>query len=199
MKVIGITGGIGCGKSEVCRYLQKKYDAEIIMADDVARDVTRPGTSCHGKLIELLGDDCFLEDGSLDRKKTGAVAFKNPDILHAMNDIIHPAVWDEIQKRLKEAQEAQKKLAVIEAALLVGSSYREICSEFWYIYADKDVRIERLMQSRKMEPDRVLDIMKNQPTEEEFRNACEFTLDNSGDFSATSAMIDKRIAKGESI
>jgi dephospho-CoA kinase len=199
MKIIGITGGIGCGKSEVCRYLKRKYGAQIIMADDVAHEVTQPGTKCCERLKELFGDGYFLEDGSLDRKKTGALVFKRPGLLKKMNGIIHPAVWDEINARLKAAQAAGKGLAVIEAALLVGSNYRQICSEFWYIYADRDVRIKRLIESRDITKEKALDVMKNQISEEEFRAGCDFTVDNSGDFEETARRIDERLLKGNDL
>lgn len=196
MKVIGLTGGIGSGKSEVCRYLKNKYGAEIMMADDVAHEVTEPGSKCWERLKELFGDDYFLEDGSLDRKKAGALAFRQPEILQKMNEIIHPAVWDEIQERLAKAKKAEKKLAVIEAALLVGSRYREICHEFWYIYADRKTRIKRLAESRNISEEKALDVMKNQLSDEEFKAACEFTADNSGDFADTAKQIDEHLSKG---
>ena len=196
MKVIGLTGGIGSGKSEVCRYLKNKYGAEIMMADDVAHEVTEPGSKCWERLKELFGEDYFLEDGSLDRKKAGALAFRQPEILQKMNEIIHPAVWDEIQERLAKAKKAGKKLAVIEAALLVGSRYREICHEFWYIYADRKTRIKRLAESRNISEEKALDVMKNQLSDEEFKAACEFTADNSGDFADTAKQIDEHLSKG---
>lgn len=196
MEVIGLTGGIGSGKSEVCRYLEKKYGAEIIMADDVAHEVTGPGTDCWKQLKYLFGEEYFLEDGSLDRKKAGALAFRRPEILSQMNGIIHPAVWDEIQKRLAEAEKSGKRLAVIEAALLVGSRYRQICREFWYIYADRTVRIKRLKESRNISEEKAADVMKNQLSDEEFRAACEFTADNSGDFADTAKQIDEHLSRG---
>ena len=196
MEVIGLTGGIGSGKSEVCRYLEKRYSAEIIMADDVAHEVTEPGTDCWKQLKELFGEEYFLPDGRLDRKKAGALAFRQPEILGKMNGIIHPAVWDEIQERLAEAEKAGKKLAVIEAALLVGSRYRQICREFWYIYADRDVRIKRLKESRNISKEKAAAVMKNQLSDEEFKAACEFTADNSGDFADTAKQIDEHLSKG---
>ncbi len=195
MYIIGITGGIGSGKSLVCEYLQKDFDAEIIMADNVAHDVMKPGTDCHKKLRELFADEYFLSDGSLNRKKAGSLAFKNPDILDAMNNIIHPAVWDEIQVRLKEAENTGKKLAVIEAALLIGSRYRDICSEFWYIYSDVDKRLERLISSRDITVEKAKDVMRNQLSDDEFKSACDFTVNNSGDFEKTKEQIKKHLSE----
>ena len=196
MQIIGITGGIGCGKSEVCRYLKEKYDAEIIMADDVAHEVTEPGTKCNESLRELFGDEFFLEDGRLDRKKAGTVAFKDPEILKQMNGIIHPAVWVEICGRLEKAKRGGKRLAIIEAALLVGSRYREICAEYWYIYAEKSVRLKRLTASRDISVEKALSVMDNQLSEGEFKAACDFTVDNSGEFGETARQIDEHILKG---
>ncbi len=195
MYIIGITGGIGCGKSLVCEYLGRDYDAEVIMADDVAHDVMKPGTKCNKSLRKLFGDEYFLDDGSLNRKTAGALAFKNPDILEAMNNIIHPAVWDEIQDRLARAENAGKKLAVIEAALLIGTKYKDICEEFWYIYSDTETRLERLVSNRGITAERAKDVMKNQLSDDEFKNACDFTVDNSGDFEDTKEQIKKHLSK----
>lgn len=194
MKVIGITGGIGSGKSEICRYLKDKYEAEIIMADDVGHEVTEPGTDCNGKLRKTLGDEFFLQDGTMDRKQVGAAVFSNPELLEKINSIIHPAVMDEIVKRLGAAKQSGKRLAVIEAALLVGSPYRQLCDEFWYIYADRDVRLKRLAEGRDMDESRALAVMDNQLSDEEFEKGCDFTADNSRDFDYTVRQIDKRIA-----
>ena len=194
MKILGITGGIGCGKSEVCGYLKRKYGAVVILADNVAHELMEPGTDCYEKLCALFGAEYLLEDGHLNRKKIGDLVFKEHSLLEQMNRIVHPAVWDEINGRIQAARQEGKTLLILEAALLVGSAYRQICDEFWYIYAREDVRISRLLASRNLTEEKARDVMARQCTEEEFRAGCDFTVDNSGEFSETEKQIDSRMS-----
>ncbi len=196
MKVIGMTGGIGCGKSAVCRYLEKEYHAQIIYSDQVAHELMEPGTDCYRRLRELFGEAYLLPDGHLDRKKIGDAAFKDPQLIARMNEIVHPAVWDEIVSRINRAKESGTELVVLESALLVGSSYRALCDEFWNVYADEETRIQRLIQSRDITREKAENIMARQHSETQFREGCDFTLDNSGDFPETEREIDRRLAKG---
>ncbi len=197
MKIIGITGGIGCGKSEVCGYLKERYHALMIPADLVAHELMEPGTACYRRLCGLFGPEYLLEDGRLNRKKIGDVAFRDPGLLKQMNDIVHPAVWEEVNTRIAAADEEGGKLVILEAALLLDPAnrqYRELCDEFWYIYASEAVRLERLLASRDLTEEKARSVMARQSTEEEFRRGCDFTVDNSGDFSETVKQMDARLA-----
>ena len=201
MLIIGMTGGIGCGKSEVCRYLEKEYDAALLFTDLIAHEVMEPGTDCYrrltalfsGEMREWFPDGFLLPDGHLDRKKIGDVAFHHPQVLEKMNAVIHPAVWEEANARIRKAEEAGKKLVILESALLIGTDYRSICTEFWYVFADEDVRIRRLLASRDLTEEKAKSIMARQCTEETFRVGCDFVVDNSGDFAETAAAIDAHL------
>lgn len=195
MKIIGITGGIGCGKSTVCDYLKSKYDAEIILADNVGHEVTEPGTKCNRELQKLFGENCFYSDGTLNRRKIGDIAFKNPLLLQKMNSLIHPAVWDEIIKRFEAARAGGKRLAVLEAALLIESKYVDICDELWYVYADKTSRMKRLLSSRDITKEKVNHIIERQLSEDEFRKNCDFVINNTENFQKTAMEIDSRLAE----
>ncbi len=194
MYILGVTGGIGSGKSEVCRYLEKKYGAAVLIADEIAKAAIEPGTKCYEGLKEIFGDEYFLKDGRLDRKKAGERAFKDEDILRQMNELIHPAVHDMIEERLERARGENRSLVVIEAAILLESGYGEICDETWYVCADVDERIRRLVDARGITRERAEAIMKNQLRDVEFRKLCDHTLDNGGDFSDTERRIDARVA-----
>lgn len=195
MRIIGITGGIGSGKTQVCSYLEEKYGAVVLTADDIAHKVTKPGTSCIRQLHQFFGREYFLPDGSMDRKKIGTVAFASPILLERLNSIIHPAVYDEIKKHLRIAEAEGKNLVLIEAALLIGTAYRDLCDEFWYVYAREDVRIRRLQEGRSISEERARSVMKRQLSEAEFRRGCDYLLDNSGTFMQTAEEIDKRLAE----
>lgn len=196
MKIIGMTGGIGCGKSEVCRYLAEQYGAAVIYSDLVAHELMEPGTACYRELVELFGEEYLLPDGHLNRKKIGDIAFRDPEMISRMNAIVHPAVWDEIVSRIRTAEQEGKDLVILESALLVGSAYRQLCDEFWNVYADEQTRIRRLVQSRDITEEKAKSVMDRQHSAEQFRDGCDFTLDNSGAFSETQKAIDARFAEG---
>ncbi len=195
MIVIGITGGIGCGKSRVCRYLKDKYGAEILTADTIAHEVIEPDGEAYEAYYNLFGEECLLPDGTFDRKKIGDRAFKDPELIRTMNSIIHPAVEKTIIKRIRQAEMEGKDVCVIEAALLIEAGYRDICREYWYIYADLPTRVSRLLESRDITEEKIESIVQRQLAEEVFRRECEFTVDNSGDFADTAKAIDTRITR----
>lgn len=195
MIVIGITGGIGCGKSRVCNYLKEKYGAEVLTADTIAHEVIAPDGEAYEEYLGLFGEECLLPDGTFDRKKIGDLAFSDPGMIRRMNSIIHPAVKRTIIKRIGEAEENGKDLCVIEAALLIEAGYRDLCREYWYVYADLPTRVSRLLESRDITEEKIDSIVSRQQAEEVFRSECEFTIDNSQDFTKTAETIDQRIKK----
>ena len=195
MYVLGITGGIGCGKSSVCKYIEETYDAKLVMADDVGKEVCEPGKPALEKLRNLFDAEFFLEDGSMNRKKIASIVFADPEMLRKMNEIIHPEVKDEILRRIENAKMNGCRLFVIEAALFIEAGYASICDEFWYIYVDRETRIKRLGESRGMTPEQVENVMKRQLSEKIFRDECDKVIDNSGDFELTKRQISEALAK----
>ncbi len=194
MVIIGITGGIGCGKSEVVKELKNRYGAFTVMADEVGHDMLKKGSACFDRLLDLLGPEMLKGDGSgFDRKKVGDLAFRDPELIARMNEIIHPAVEDRVFDLMDLAEAKGRKLFVLEAAVLIEAGYRQYCTDVWYIYAGEKVRIRRLKESRRLSDEKIADIMGNQLSEEEFRAACDFTVDNSLDFDITSMQIRERL------
>lgn len=195
MHVIGITGGIGSGKSRICDYIGEKYKACILKTDDCGHDVMAPCGTAYDELCELLGNDYFLDDGkTFDRKKIGERAFKEPYLLEKMNSYIHPAVKKEIIKRLELAKKSGCEIGVIESALLIEAGYRDLCDEFWYVCVDRKMRLERLLSSRDITMEKAALIMDRQKSDAEFRKQCEFVIVNNDNFDLTKKQIDERIA-----
>ena len=111
MKTIGITGGVGAGKSTVLAYLEEKYNAFVIQADEVGHIVMAPGQECYQPVIDLFGKDVIKNDKTIDRKRVSDVVFEQPDFLSRLNGIIHPAVKRYILKSLEEqAADTKRKL-----------------------------------------------------------------------------------------
>ena len=112
MKTIGITGGVGAGKSTVLAYLEEKYNAFVIQADEVGHIVMAPGQECYQPVIDLFGKDVIKNDKTIDRKRVSDVVFEQPDFLSRLNGIIHPAVKRYILKSLEEQKKEGRKLCL---------------------------------------------------------------------------------------
>lgn len=191
MKLIGITGGVGAGKTEILQYIRKHYLCEIHLADEVAHKVKEPGQPCYQKLVQLLGEEVLLPDGTIHKAAMAAKIFADSNMLKQVNEIVHPAVMDYILDRISQArQEGTVELFFIEAALLIESGYKEVVDEMWYIYASDEVRRERLKKNRGYSEEKIAQIMDKQLSEEAFRKACDFVIDNSGVLADSYQQID---------
>jgi dephospho-CoA kinase len=185
MKKIGITGGVGSGKSEVLRFLREAYGAEILIADEIGHEQMEPGTKGYEEIRERFGDDFLDENGKIDRRKLGTVVFADREKLAQLNRIIHPQVARVIRERMEQAEKEGRKMIVLEAAILLEAGLGDCLDEIWYIYADRETRIRRLAESRGYSRQKCLDIMGNQREEEEFRKACDVVIDNSNTWEET--------------
>ncbi|XME03915.1 dephospho-CoA kinase [Lachnospiraceae bacterium C1.1] len=181
MKIIGITGGVGAGKSAIMEFLGKNYNAKVVRADEVAHLVTQPGKACYMRLVSLLNDDILREDGSIDRQKMAAKIFTDKGLLASVNSIIHPAVREYIIQDIEREEKLGKRdFYFLEAALLIEEGYEQVCDELWYIYASDDVRRQRLKMSRGYSDEKTESIMKNQLSDDMFRRYARVVIDNSG-------------------
>ena len=165
MRFIGITGGVGAGKTEILKYIGQHYKCEIYLADDIGHKVKEPGTEGYQALVELLGRDILRADGQIDKPSMAAKIF---------------AVKKYLADRLAEARaKGDVELFFVEAALLIENGFGEVVDEMWYIYAREEVRRKRLSVSRGYTPEKIERIMSSQLSENEFRKHCDFVIDNS--------------------
>ena len=180
MRFIGITGGVGAGKTEILKYIGQHYKCEIYLADEIGHKVKEPGTEGYRALVALLGDGILGADGQIDRPAMAAKIFADPALLEQVNAILHPAVKKYLMERLAEAKsKGNVELFFVEAALLIEGGYDRIVDEMWYIYAREEVRRKRLSDSRSYTPEKIEQILASQLSEEEFRKHCDFVIDNS--------------------
>lgn len=195
MKFIGITGGVGAGKTEILQYLSEKEHTRVMLADEIAHDLMKPGTECFRKIIDtFILEDILAADGSLDRKKLAQVIFSSEEKRLKMNAIVHPAVKAYVREQLQlERERKQLKFLVLEAALLIEDHYDELCDELWYIYATEEKRTIRLILSRGYSEKKVEQIFASQLSEEIYRKKCKVTIDNNGNLSETFLQIDKAL------
>ena len=192
MMVLGITGGVGAGKSTVLDYMKEAYDAVILQADLAAHDLMQKGTDCFEKIVETFGADIVGSDGQLDRTKMAAVVFADQALLERLNGIVHPAVKQYILDRIEEERrKGVCRVMAIEAALLIEEGYGAICDELWYIYASEDVRRERLKTTRGYSDARIDGIFKSQCPEAVFRANCAVTIDTGISLDYTKLQVDR--------
>lgn len=192
MKIIGITGGVGSGKSELLSYIKEKYPCEILRADDLAKELQEPGEACFAPLVELLGEDILDGDGKIIKTAMADKIFGNAELLAKVNGLIHPAVIAETLRLIELARKNKKNLLFfVEAALLIENGFDKICDEMWYIYAPEEVRRERLMRTRGYRGEKVAAIMRKQLSEAEFRRNCQVVIDNGGPLAASIRQIDR--------
>ena len=182
MKFIGITGGVGAGKSAILDFIREHYRAKVVLADDLAKELMEPGTACHKKLQEAFGGDgVFDEAGVMDREKMAALLFTKPRKRQEMNAIVHPAVKEEILRQVAEEREkGELSYFFLEAALLIEEHYDAICDELWYIYTSEEKRRQRLEQNRGYSPERFERMMASQLPEQVFFEHCAVVIDNNG-------------------
>ena len=199
MKVIGVTGGVGAGKSEILNFIADNWNATVVEADEVGYLVMKPGKSCFAPIVELFGPGILQEEGTLDRTKIAEMVFEDKELLDKLNAIVHPAVKKYIRKAIEREKENETDFFIVEAALLIEDKYDEICDELWYIYADEETRTERLMKNRGYSEEKVKSIFANQLSEDEFSDHCDFEIENSGDFEYTKEQIMQRMQMYETM
>ena len=187
MLFVGITGGVGAGKSEILNYLRTNYNSRVMLTDEIAHDLMEPGTECYEKLKVLFATcSVYNEDGTFNRPNLAKVIFADEAKRDALNAIVHPAVKQyvieqyELEKaKAEEMQDKPLDLLVVESALLIDDNYGAICEEMWYIYTSEENRRARLKASRGYSDEKVQSIFDSQLSEEEFRKHCVEVIDNN--------------------
>ena len=198
MRFIGITGGVGAGKSAILTYLAEKPNTKVMLADEIAHELMEPGTDCYRRIVEQFKDeDIFQENGQFHRGKLATVIFSNEEKREAMNAIVHPEVKDYVQRIFQQEKEnGQLELLVLEAALLIEEDYGAICDELWYIYTSEENRRMRLKESRGYSDEKIDSIFNSQLTEAQFRAGTQVTIDNNGDLEETFRQIENALRRG---
>ena len=191
MMVLGLTGGVGAGKSRILELFSKDYGAQVIQADLVARKLEDPGQPGLTGLVSLFGTGILQKDGTLDRKGFADRIFGNPEALKRVNALIHPLTWNEIKRQIRESS---AELIVVEAALFDERS-REVCQYLLYVDTQDEIRIQRLMENRGYSRGKCLDIMKNQADRSRFLELADFVIDNSGSLEGSRQQIRQILKK----
>lgn len=175
--VVGLTGGIASGKSLVAHYL-KELGAKLIDADEISREIVRPGMPAYQEILQVFGKGILNQDGTIDRKGLGKVVFSNPELLKRLNEITHPRILEEVRRRIGEAKKDQA-IIVVDVALLFEVGLHREMDRVIVAYVDKETQIKRLMERDGLtEGEARLRLSAQMPLEEKLKYA-HFIIDNS--------------------
>ena len=190
VKTLGITGGIGSGKSTVAALLGKKPGVRVVSADDEARRLMVEDEGLRRQLIERFGADTFLEDGSLNRAGLAASVFDDPKEVEALNAIVHPAVREALGKSILQAKEDGIDLFAYEAALIYEIGAQDLVEAILLVDAPLELRISRVMQRDGSSRSEVVARMSNQLSPNALHTRADFVIDNDGDLAALQDSVD---------
>ncbi len=183
--VIGVMGGIGSGKSEVLKYMETKHNATIIEADKVAHEILLNDENVKRQAKKIFPD--AFDGDTLDTDKMADIVFNDPNKLDALNALTHPPTINEIINLITKAK---SKYVVVESALFLGDEVADLTDELWFIYCDKNERINRLVKTRGYSKEKAVAIIANQPNDEDYNSAADEFIDNTGNFDKTIEQVD---------
>ena len=190
MKVIGLTGGIGSGKSTVSRLLAE-LGAVIIDADKVGHEAFKPDTEGWREVAAAFGRQILAADGKIDRKKLGEIVFGNPDSLERLNRIMHPRIHSMVKAQLKQYQRQGVEIVVLEAPLLIESGWASTVDEVWVTVAPEATVLRRLQERMGFSKPQSLARIRSQLSPEERARHADVIIDTDCDLDELKARVEK--------
>lgn len=182
MEVIGLTGGIGSGKSLVANILEQKYHAYLLNTDAIAKQQMEPGGASYQEVVEYFGTGILAADRTIDRAKLAAIIFDDKEKRLKINEITHPKVLDAVKEEIQAIRDkGTVPYLVVETALMIEAGYDYICDEVWYVHTPEEERRNRLKASRNYSDEKIDSIFGNQSKEEAFRAKFTKVIENVGD------------------
>jgi dephospho-CoA kinase len=180
MHVIGLTGGIGTGKTVVSRILEEQ-NAEILDADRVGHEAYLPGGPAYDDIVAEFGRDVVAEDGSIDRKKLGPIVFADPTKLERLNAIMHPRMKEMMREKLADLKSKGVEVVVLEAAILFEAGWEDLADEVWVTTVDPKTAARRTSERSGIPVEQVLErIQKAQMANDERLRRADVVIDTSG-------------------
>ena len=180
MIVIGLTGGIGTGKSEVARIFQE-LGAVVINADQIGHQAYNPHSEIWHEVVKAFGEGILEPSGEIDRKKLGSIVFADPEQLTRLNRIMHPRMARMVVQQAQELREQGVEVVVVEAALLFEAGWDSLVGEVWSTYSPEDLVIERLQSRSGLSMEEAKKRIDSQMSAEERNSRSQVVVENSGD------------------
>lgn len=190
-KVIGLTGGIGTGKSTVSKLLAE-LGAVVMDADKVGHEVFKPDTEAWREILAAFGREVLAPTGEIDRKKLAAIVFNNPKALANLNQIIHPRAYNLVKSRLEECLQRGAGVVVLEVVLLIEANWTPLVDEVWVVVASEDTVVKRLKQQRGMSKEEILARIRSQLSTEERIKHADVVINNDGELDEVKAKVIER-------
>jgi dephospho-CoA kinase len=192
VKTIGITGGIGSGKSLVADIMIKKHKAYLIDTDRIAKEQMMPGGISYRGVVQYFGQDILDGEGVIDKDKLSKIVFSDKEKLLMLNSLTHPNVLHEVQREIAIKKESKAvPYCIIETALMIESGYDFLCDEVWYVHSSQETRRQRLKKHRGYTDEKIDAIFDSQSKEEDFFKNFTCVIYNNGDIDHLEQEIDK--------
>lgn len=195
MRTIGLTGGIGSGKSTVSAYLREKK-IPVVDADSISRQLTAPGSSLLPAVRILLGDKVFREDGKLNRQAVADIIFNDKELLKSYEELITNETARRCMEELRQLDEQRRwKAAVLDAPLLFECGMQQYMDENWLVQADPETRIARVTARDGISREAICDRMQRQMSEEKKASLADVIIENSGSLEELYRQIDRQLER----
>lgn len=190
MKVIGIVGGMGAGKSTVITIMNEIQPLSCISADLIGHEILLKGAVAYQPIIKAFGEEILDESGEIVRQKLGQLVFGNTEKVALLNAITHPIITAKVKERIAYYQKtAPGQHIILEAALLLESGLVDLTDVVIAVYADQDVRLKRVMARERLDEKHILKRFKAQKEWEELKAAADYVIDNGISLDATATQI----------
>lgn len=189
MLKIALTGGAGSGKSTVARMFQE-LGAQVVDADDAAREAVRPGTPAWEELRRAFGSGFFQENGELDRAKMASAAFSDPEVRQKLNAILHPCIIQIIRDKVRQLAEKGEQLVIVEVPLLFEAGLQNAYDRIIVVYADSAQQMQRLEGRDERDPAEIAGILAAQWPLEKKCQLAHYVVDNRGALEDTKEQVE---------
>lgn len=177
MKVIGVTGSSGSGKSLVSKIISNELDAKLIIADEIVKKMQQPGNAYFKEIVKLLGEEYLNKEGKLDRKKVAALVFKDEKTRKSINELTKKYVVAEIKNDIKNVD---KEYVVIDVPLLIESGLNKMCNLVIGVVSKNEEQIKRICKRDKITKEEALSRLNIQPDNEFYKNNVDYIVENNG-------------------
>lgn len=194
MFIIGLTGGIGSGKSTIASWF-REWHIPVIDGDKLAWEAVNPGSPVLSILADAFGKETLSEEGTLKRRQLGQIVFQDKAKLSRLNQIMHPAIWHLVESRLKACKDAGEKLAVLDMPLLIEAGWQSRVDSVWVVYVSTEVQISRVMKRDSLKRSQIMAIMQNQIPVEEKLSYADVIINNEGSEENTRRQVLQELSK----
>ena len=190
MYQIGLTGGIASGKSSVSRLLAE-WGVPVIDADAIARRIVTPCQPAWQQIVSVFGEQILQPDGTSNRRLLGDIIFDDTEKRRKLEEITHPAIWDQITVEVKQAEAAGHRVVVLDIPLLLETDWHDRVDEIWVVYADRQTQLQRLTLRDQLTQQQAESRINSQLSLEEKKQHADIVIDNSGSFDSMRNQVER--------